>query len=592
VQSPSQESRPARIRVADVVFDARVGGSAARYTYSLPFEVRLGELVVAPLSGRPLAGVVVRIYEVGDGDLDFPLAKLRPIANRIEDISLPAALVEMATFISGAYLCSFSSAIGPALPPGIADRIATDWTLNEPALKDSFLALTALQTEVVGMLRESIGPYQAPKSLSAALRKALKLLEAKGIALRSTRLKPIETEESERKLYRLTADEARIDAYLHEHAKKRPAQAVVLIKLREVQSGALSPEDIRALGGVTQQVVKAILDAGLLEEVESDTKLPRAAPEPNAEQRAAIEAIVSAAKKEAASGFLLFGITGSGKTEVYLRAAAEALRAGRQVLYLVPEIALATQAIGQLRDRFGSRVAVLHSELSPRERLASWMRIARGDAPIVLGARSALFAPLSNLGLIIVDEEHEASYKQESSPRYHTKSLVRFLAEMHRCPFVVGSATPSIETFYESEQGELQRLELTRRAAEARLPEVEIEDLGLGFRNGQPALLTHTLGEYLEKTVADRRQAILFLNRRAYAPFLICRECGHYFYCPKCAVTLSYSRRDLKMRCHHCGFQAAPPDACPDCQGSRISPVGVGTERVEEAVQALLPEAR
>lgn len=589
---PQIASTSSRVRVADVVFDARTGGRTARYTYSLPFEVRPGELVVAPLSGRPLAGVAVKVYEVVEGDLDFPLAKLRPISDRIEGVGLPAPLVEMATQMAETYLCSFSSAIGPALPPGIGDRIVTEWTLDETALKNHFLALTSLQTEVVGLLRESIGPYQMPRSLAAPLRKAFKLLEAKGIAVRSTRLKPIESEPGERKLYRLIADESQIDAYLHEHAKKRPAQALVLIRLREAEAAALSLDDIRSLGAVTHQVVKALLDAGLLEEFEADAKPPRTAPTPNSEQKEAIEALVEAIETERQDGFLLFGVTGSGKTEVYLRAAAEALRAGRQVLYLVPEIALATQAIGQLRDRFGGRVAVLHSELSPKERLANWMRIARGEAPIVIGARSALFAPVSNLGLIVVDEEHEASYKQESSPRYHAKSLVRFLAEKHRCPYVLGSATPSIESYYESELGSIRRLELTRRAAEARLPEVEIEDLGFGFRSGQPALLTHTLAEYLEKTVSSRRQAILFLNRRAYSPFLICRECGHFFYCPKCSVTLSYSRRDLKLRCHHCGYQASPPETCPDCQGNRISPVGVGTEKVEEAVQAILPEAR
>lgn len=586
------ESSPSRVRVADVVFDARVGGAAARYTYATLIPVEAGDLVLAPLSGRPLAGVVVNVYEAGASDLGFPVEKLRPISEKIEGAGLPRPLVEMASHIAEAYLCSFSSAIGPALPPGIADRVVTEWMLDEEALKEHFLALTALQTEIIATIRESIGPYRVPKTLSSPLRKALKLLEAKGIAIKSTRLRPIEADSVERRLYRLTSDEARIDAYLHEHAKKRPAQALVLIKLREVHLGALGVDDIRALGGVTHQVVKALLDAGLLEEVEPDSRPPHPAPTPNSEQGRAIREIVAAIEKENPLGFLLFGVTGSGKTEVYLRAASEALRAGKQVLYLVPEIALATQAIGQLRDRFGGRVAVLHSELSPKERLANWMRIAHGEAPIVIGARSALFAPLANLGLIVMDEEHEASFKQESLPRYHAKNLVRFLAEKHRCPYVLGSATPSVETYYESEQGHLVRLELKNRAADAQLPTVEVEDLGFGFRSGQPALLTHTLEEYLAETVAEGHQAILFLNRRAYSPFLICRECGHFFMCPQCAVTLSYSRRDQKMRCHHCGYQAPPPDACPSCLGSRISPVGVGTEKVEEAVQSVLPEAK
>lgn len=580
------------MRVADVVFDARVGGAAARYTYSIDFGASEGDLVLAPLSGRPLAGVVARVYQTTEVDLGFPLTKLRPISARIEGIGLPPALLGMAQFISDAYLCSFSSAIGPAFPPGIADRISTSWTLNEAVLKESFLSLTTLQTELVATIRESFGPFEVPKSLSTPARKALRLLEAKGIATRTTQLASLDEGPAHRRLFRLIADEDRIDAFLHEHAKKRPAQALVLIRLREAQSGALGLDDIRALGGVTQQVLKALIDARLLEEYESDAKPSRTAPTPNPDQVKAIKAIVGAIEKEQAEGFLLFGVTGSGKTEVYLRAAAEALRAGKQVLYLVPEIALATQAIAQLRDRFGARVAVLHSDLNPKERLANWMRIAKGEAPIVIGARSALFAPLKDLGLIVMDEEHEGSYKQESSPRYHAKALVRFLAESHRCPFVLGSATPSIESYYESEQGGLTRLELSQRAADAQLPAVEIEDLGFGFRSGQPALLTSTLEEYLVEAVASKHQAILFLNRRAYSPFLICRECGHFFMCPRCAVTLSFSRKDLKLRCHHCGHHASPPDDCPKCGGHKLNPVGVGTEKVEEAVQAILPEGR
>jgi len=261
------------------------------------------------------------------------------------------------------------------------------------------------------------------------------------------------------------------------------------------------------------------------------------------------------------------------------------------VLYLVPEIALAAQAIGQLRERFGRSVALLHSDLSPSERLQNWMAIRSGEASVVLGARSALFAPLNNLGLIVVDEEHEASYKQESAPRYHAKQLALFLGREHKCPVVLGSATPSIESFFEAENEKLVLLSLPERAASAQLPQVFIDDLTVGFRTGRPAILSPDLHERLQARLDRKEQTILFLNRRAYAPFIICRDCGNQMSCPRCAVSLSFHRRDQRLRCHHCGYQIKPPDACPKCSGTRLNPFGVGTEKVEESVAQLFPNA-
>lgn len=580
-----------RTPVADVVFDARTGGIEARYTYRADISVAVGDLVLAPLSARPLVGVVIRSYDAGPDDLDFPLEKLRALEARIEGARVPLAMIAMAEFVSRTYLCPFSVALSPAMPPAIGNSLETSWQLDETALDQAEFSLTLLQKEIVELARTKKGRLALPKSAPANQRRAARLLEAKGILTRTTQL-ATSISAGPAQLYRLTPDEVRIDAYLREQGSRRPAQAVTLIKLRESTSGALTLEDIKALGGVTVAVVKSLVEAGLLEEAAAQSKRPRPAPTPNQEQSHAIQQVVSAISANRAAGFLLFGVTGSGKTEVYLRAAAEALRLGKQVLYLVPEIALATQAIGQLRERFGTRAAVLHSELTPKERLATWMRIAQGQAPIVIGARSALFAPLDNLGLIVFDEEHEGSYKQDSSPRYHAKALARFLAEQHGCPYILGSATPSIETFYEAEQGRVELLELTQRAAKAQLPEVLLEDLGEGYRAGSPAILSEALRTSLQDAVAAGHQAILFLNRRAYAHHLVCRDCGHFFMCPKCAVALTFSRKQMRLRCHHCGYQERPPDTCPKCQGSRFKPLGIGTEKVEEAVQELLPGAQ
>jgi primosomal protein N' (replication factor Y) len=587
--APSAKTQ--KVPVVDVVFGARTGGAEAEYTYLCPYSVTPGALVLAPLQSRPLVGIVRRRYEASDHELGFPIEKLRPIESVLDSYVLPPALFRAAEFLAEEYLCPFPVAIGPAIPTGISDSLVSSWTLVENQVREG-IALTPLQAELIEVARQHGGKLNPAKSIPQQQRKAIRLLEAKGILTRMTTV-ALEEDRAPLGLLRLVSDDERIDSYLRDHAQKRPAQTLALLRLRESEAGALSMEDIRVLGGTTHLVVKSLVEAGLLEAVdESSATTPISAPTPNEGQLQAIEAISRTVRSRSGKGFLLFGVTGSGKTEVYLRAAAESIRQGRQVLYLVPEIALATQAIGRLRERFGKSVAVLHSELTPRERIATWIRIARGQIPIVIGARSALFAPLSNLGLIVMDEEHEGGYKQESSPRYHAKALVKFLAKEHGCPFVLGSATPSIETFNEALAGEIELLELPERAASAQLPTVEIEDLGAGFRSGSPALLTERLEELLAETVRAGHQAILFLNRRAYAPFLVCRECGHFFMCPNCAVTLTYSRKSIRLRCHHCGHQERPPDVCPSCKGSRLNPIGVGTEKVEEAVQALLPNVK
>ncbi len=577
------------VGVAEVAFDARSGGSEAIYSYRAEPDLEAGQLVLAPLSGRTLVGVVLEVREVAAEALGFPVEKLRPLDGKIEGGLLPGAVLALAEFAAAEYLASRPATVGLAMPPGIADRVETEWHLDTSPTP---FELTPAQQEALERARREGGRIRIAKSDPPSLRKTLVLLESKGQLRRRTRLALPEPIAEGPRLFRLTANEDLIDAFMREHRARRPAQTLALMRLRSSDRAVLSSGDIQALGGITGPVVKSLAAAGLLEPVEERGRIPSAAPRPNRHQLAAIEAILEAQRPYRCRGFLLFGITGSGKTEVYLRAAAEAVRAGRQVLYLVPEIAIASQVIGQLRERFGSRVAVLHSELSPRERLDNWQRIAEGSAPLILGARSALFAPFSNLGLIVMDEEHEGAYKQESTPRYHARTLVRFLAERHGCPFVLGSATPSIESYHAAREGALRLLELPSRAAQANLPEVLIEDLGEGFRRREPALLSPHLQALLSETLERGEQAILFLNRRAYSPFLICRDCGHFFTCPRCAVSLTYSRRESRLRCHHCGHQQRPPDQCPKCQGRRLNPFGVGTEKVEEAVRELLPSAR
>ncbi|MEQ1821026.1 MAG: primosomal protein N' [Fimbriimonadaceae bacterium] len=581
-----------KLTLADVALEARTGGAEAIYTYRLDFKAAPGDALIVPLGSRTVLGYAIRVYEAAEADLAFPVASLRPAKERIIGFSVPEQILALVRHTADQTITTIPVAISPAMPVGVRTRLTETLTLAPGGTPND---LPVLQREVIELIAKQGGSILSKtlKELPPPLAKALGQLRKDGHVVQGLSLPPLRELKKNKLLYRLTGDSARIEQFLHEEGKRKPAQALTLIRMQSIESTAISNSEIRALSGVTDAIVQQLFRDGLLEAVKPEERKVPEPPTPNEEQQAAINSVVNDLKTGASQGSLLFGVTGSGKTEVYLRCAAEALKLGRQVLYLVPEIALAAQVIAQLRDRFGDRVAVVHSELTPTERLANWMRIRSGEAPVVLGARSALFAPLTNIGLIIVDEEHEGSYKQDNSPRYHAKRLARFLANQHQCPFILGSATPSLESYYEAETGsELKLLTLQKRAAHAQLPEVFIEDLGAGYRKGHPAILGPQLKDRLTDVLEREEQAILFLNRRAYAPMLMCRDCGQTFACPRCSVSLSYSRRDKKLRCHHCDHVEQPPEECPKCGGVRISPFGVGTEKVEETVKQEFPQAR
>jgi primosomal protein N' (replication factor Y) len=584
------------LRVVDIALDPRSGGTNAIYSYLPTASVKVGDAILAPLGNRQVLGYAIGFREVTAEMLGFDPASLKVISGIVSGLQIPAPIMEAVHFVSKEYLCPVPSALTAAVPPGVRDRLIRTWL---PTGKVATGELKTLELEVLGILT-SEGEIEEKDSLQAGTEKALRSLVNQGFAEQILKLKPFQHKKSAEAIYRLTADAAKIESFLRNEGKKKPAQAVAVMQIQEADGSALSSAEIRAMAGVTETTVKALIKAELLEPVAvGDVHAVKQPPTPNKHQQVAIDAICDAIDSHRASPFLLFGITGSGKTEVFLRSAGRALANGRQVLYLVPEIALATQAIAQLRERFGARIAILHSEQTPVERLQNWQQVRNGEASIVLGPRSALFAPLTNIGLIVVDEEHEGGYKQEQSPRYHAPTVARFLAKQHQCPVVLGSATPSVENFAEAEANEeegdssrLTLLTLPNRTASAVLPKVFIEDLSQQYRGGTPSLFGPLLAEKLHNTLEEGNQAILFLNRRAYSPFLMCRDCGNKWECPSCAVTLSYHRRDFKLKCHHCGYQEPAPHMCPKCEGTKIKPFGVGTERVEEIVIEDFPNAR
>ncbi len=303
----------------------------------------------------------------------------------------------------------------------------------------------------------------------------------------------------------------------------------------------------------------------------------------------AISAAVTAADFQA---FLLHGVTGSGKTEVYLRAVEGCLQSKKQALVLVPEIALTPQLVARFRARFepqGVKLAVLHSGLSDGERYDAWRAIVRDQVQIVIGARSAIFAPLQNPGLIIVDEEHEASYKQGEGFRYNARDLALVRGQQQTCPVLLGSATPSLGSYYRSQQGAISYLSLKKRSHAGAMPAVELIDLSGQTLEGT---LSNPLIEALQQSLEHRQQALLLLNRRGFAPFLLCTDCGRSFHCPNCEITLTFHQRQRQVRCHYCDYAEPPAEVCPKCAGLNIEPQGAGTERLEQELAELFPTAR
>lgn len=306
------------------------------------------------------------------------------------------------------------------------------------------------------------------------------------------------------------------------------------------------------------------------------------------EQQKAVAAINAAVDVNMPETFLLHGITGSGKTEVYMQAIDHMLELGKSAIVLVPEISLTPQLVDRFEGRFGNQIASLHSHLTLKKRGQEWARIKSGEAKIVLGARSAIFAPVKNLGIIVIDEEYENSYKQDKNPRYHTREVAFFLAEQHKAVVVLGSATPTMETYYQAEIGNYKKLDLPQRIDSRPLPPVEIVDL----RKKQGFLLSNRLREELKKTLEAGQQAILFINRRGFFTFVICQECGVAVECPHCSISLTYHSEDKQLHCNRCDYRASAPTICPQCNSTSLRYCGTGTQRIEQEVAQVYAKAR
>ncbi|HET7873196.1 MAG TPA: primosomal protein N', partial [Terriglobales bacterium] len=378
-------------------------------------------------------------------------------------------------------------------------------------------------------------------------------------------------------------------------------QQTIIACLRE--SGGRAPvEALRALA-VPRTTLATLVKRGIVEIVKEPAEfnvagLKRRGPSHldfifNAEQKAALQAIQTAVEAKKFSVSLLHGVTGSGKTAVYLAAMQAVLEAGRSAILLVPEIGLTPAAAANLHQVFGDQVAILHSALSADERAEQWHRIRRGEAKIVVGTRSAVFAPVSDLALLVVDEEHDTSYKQEETPRYHGRDVAVMRGKLSGAAVVLASATPSIESYHNAETGKYKLMELSERVERRPLPQVEIVDMKFDFQqSGEDRLFSRQLIEEVTERLARGEQAMILLNRRGYSSVVLCRACGETLQCKNCTIALTYHKSGYRMECHYCGYRQPVPKVCPACSSEHSQFLGAGSEKVEERLHAAFPQAR
>jgi len=570
-------------------------------TYRVPEALepycRPGVRVRVPVRKKEATGVVLREAEPGA----VPPEKVRDILEVLDaEPLLPGHLLELAAFVSDYYRCPPGETLASMLPAAL---LRPDAEEAEPTAEGAAADPADLPTRQAAVLREltAAGRLRIPALLAragAASRAPLDALVTAGL-VRIRRRRRDRAPRVDVTAVRLAGRP--LEALL-ELAGRAPRQREVVRWLAEQGRPVLLDELLEAVG-CSRAVVTALVRKGALEQFrQARARKPRWSlggsadrPEPTDEQQRAIEAVTEALRAGEYAPVVLEGVTGSGKTEVYLRCLEDVLAHGRRGLVLVPEIGLTPAAVGAVERRFGERVAVLHSAQSQGERWIEWQRARHGEVDIVIGPRSALFAPLEPLGLIVVDEEHDTAYKQQEAPRYHARDLALVLGQRLGIPVLLCSATPSLESMALVERGLARRLRLTRRVAGGTLPEVEIVDL-----RGEPpepgehgrVLFSRRLLELLEATSGAGEQAILLIQRRGWAPILLCRECGHRIQCPLCSVAMVVHRRQGGLRCHYCGHRLPIPDACPSCGGTLLETVGAGTEKVARRLAERYPDLR
>ena len=509
--------------------------------------------------------------------------------------------IALALWMRQRYFCTMFEAVKTILPAGLWYRLREVWHLAEVVDREAAAALCG-NIRRAGAVLDVLWASGGSAGLEALRDACGQEAESTLRAMEKTGAVRCETEaarkigDKTRRMVSLAVSAE--DALAMTEAKRRSAPARYEVVRLLAATGRASAADVCYFTGASARTLKAMEKAGLLAfSEEEELRVPQATEvEPgasivlNGEQQAAYDGILSLMDSGKPEAALLHGVTGSGKTQVYLRLVQEALDRGKTAMVLVPEIILTPQMMRKFSSYFGSKVCMLHSSLRMTERYDQWKRIRRGEVQVVLGTRSAVFSPLKNLGLLILDEEQEGSYQSENPPRYHTRDVAKFLCAREKAVLLLGSATPTVESTWAAEEGTYHLFQLRRRYNAHALPQVRIADLRQEIRAGNPGLISAPLRQELEENLRRGEQSILFLNRRGSSRMLLCGECGHVPECPRCSVALTYHSANGRLMCHYCGHSERALEACPVC-GGIMKHVGTGTQKVEEELRELFPEA-
>jgi primosomal protein N' (replication factor Y) len=595
-----------RLRARVMIIGAASGMD--QLTYEVPLtlaeQLTVGSRVVVPLRARRVTAIVLEVGEALDVGGAAPRAVLelldpKPLFDRPH--------LELIKFMASYYMAPLADAFRSVMPATARVESQRQYRAGTAPSPLAAATFTALERTIVAALakRPMTNRQMGRLDEAAAVERALRRLVAQGI---------VEVHEGARGRHRQSHPlRIRLIGGRRESRQRGVKQSAIVEQLVAAGEEGLRLEELESTVTNARPAVRSLVRRGVVEFVAISGRDDRgngevAEPlyEPTWEQSAVIAEVSPAIHERRFEAFLLWGVTGSGKTEVYVRLAAQALANERQVVVLVPEIALADQVVRAFRARFGAQAAVLHSAQSVSERWAGWTAALSGATRVIIGPRSAIFAPIHDVGLIVVDEEHDQAYKQEDGIRYHARDLAVALGRLSECPVVLGSATPSSESWANAQRGRYKLTRLTARTAGRELPAVELIDLrehraALGGPDAgrdaakskeTPIPLSPVLIEALRENLAAGGQSMIFLNRRGYHNFLQCHLCGNVIACSNCSVSLTFHLRDRSVRCHYCGARALAPETCPACDGLGLDGQGFGTERLTQALAQLLPDAR
>lgn len=581
---------------------ARVAVAAAVYSIDRPYDygvpdawagqVQVGTRVIVPFgaANRRSEGIVLELTHEGTE------RQLKSLLHVFDDrVVLGPEQQALALWMCRRCFCTFFQAANAMLPPGVWNRKAETYQLGD-APPDGLPGRKKKIFQVVeGAEKPLTGPEIAKRCQMEDCKKELAQLVRSGhLTVKQQFSQSVREKKITMVRLRLPMEQAL--GQIGKGALKEKRETV----LRVIdQAGRLPEKEVCYLTGVSASLIRRLVTLGVLEseavQVSRMTKADKGGTPSeivlNEEQQEAFSQLCTLQDSGKPEAALLYGVTGSGKTQVYIRLIRRTLEQGRTAIFLVPEIALTPQMLERFRLHFRDRVAVMHSGLTAAQRYDEYCRIARGEAQVVIGTRTAVFAPVKDLGCIILDEEQEPTYKSEADPRYHARDIAKYRAAQDNCLLVLGSATPSVESFHAAQSGAYRLLTLKKRYQETPLPQTLLADMRGQLREGDPSRISRQLLDELQSNLYRGEQSILFLNRRGSARMVMCVDCGELLMCDNCSVALTYHGRNGRLMCHHCGFSRPLPESCPKCGGGHLRLMGAGTQSVEDELRLLLPDA-